>query len=58
MPVVIILGVVVFVMWLILTHLDCFPRDMYPPDSNGLLIALLFAISVIIIGNILPYSQC
>jgi len=37
-------------MWLVLTHLDCFPRDMYPPGSNGPLVALLFAISVIVIA--------
>lgn len=49
-PVVVVLGFGVFLLWLILTHLDCFPQEMYPPGSNGLLVALLFAISVIVIG--------
>jgi hypothetical protein len=50
-PVVVVLGVLVFCMWLVLTHLDCFPQEMYPPGSNGFLVSLLFAISVIVIGT-------
>ncbi|ELR21256.1 coppertranslocating P-type ATPase [Acanthamoeba castellanii str. Neff] len=49
-PVVVVLGFIVFCMWLVLTHLDCFPHEMYPPGSNGLLVSLLFAISVIVIA--------
>ncbi len=55
-PVVVVLGFIVFCMWLVLTHLDCFPHEMYPPGSNGLLVSLLFAISVIVIGAHRPHD--
>lgn len=55
-PVVVVLGFIVFCMWLVLTHLDCFPHEMYPPGSNGLLVSLLFAISVIVIGTTLAQA--
>lgn len=55
-PVVVVLGFIVFCMWLVLTHLDCFPHEMYPPGSNGLLVSLLFAISVIVIGTHTPHD--